>query len=188
MALESMTVAFKKARHRFGGDKERARQAMYKDSINFLKSEYIAEANIDKEKFQRAMKFEHVLASPMAMRFLPKSLVKAKNTLEKEIELFCKETKPDAEKVNKIKRTPNMLTPSMLTPELTIKAPISKIKDLFREKGIISHKGRPGHVSYLTARTDEEIVRYMGNIARFYLNYYRCVDNFHEVLKLTFYF
>nr|BDC46330.1 maturase-related protein [Nageia nagi] len=72
--------------------------------------------------------------------------------------------------------------------ETQIKAPVRKILQRLRDRGIISRRRAwPTHVACLTNVSDEDIVNWFAGVAISLLSHYRCCDNFHQVRTIVDY-
>jgi group II intron reverse transcriptase/maturase len=70
---------------------------------------------------------------------------------------------------------------------IQIKAPVEKIRDKLRERGVISKKGIPLAVRSLTSQDASTIIQWYGHVAHGLLSYYRCCDNSANVKKMVDY-
>nr|YP_004927697.1 hypothetical protein TrlaMp49 [Treubia lacunosa]AEH99744.1 hypothetical protein TrlaMp49 [Treubia lacunosa] len=70
---------------------------------------------------------------------------------------------------------------------IQIYAPLSRILDKLRARGIINAEGRPTSVPVLATQDDVTIMQWYGSVAHGLLSYYRCCDNFSKVKKMVDY-
>jgi hypothetical protein len=70
---------------------------------------------------------------------------------------------------------------------IQIKAPVEKIRNKLRQRGMISKKGRPTSVRGLTSQDASTIIQWYGYVAHGLLSYYRCCDNSASVKKMVDY-
>jgi len=71
---------------------------------------------------------------------------------------------------------------------IQIKAPVRKILQRLRDRGIISRRRPwPTHVACLTNVSDEDIVNWFAGVAISLLSHYRCCDNFYQVRTIVDY-
>lgn len=70
---------------------------------------------------------------------------------------------------------------------IQIYAPLSRILDKLRARGIINAEGRPTSVPVLATQDDVTITQWYGSVAHGFLSYYRCCDNLYKVKKVVDY-
>ncbi|PTQ26172.1 hypothetical protein MARPO_YA0038, partial [Marchantia polymorpha] len=66
---------------------------------------------------------------------------------------------------------------------IQIYAPLSRILDKLRARGIINVEERPTSVPLLATQDDVTITQWYGSVAHGILSYYRCCDNFYKFKK-----
>nr|QXE43694.1 maturase-related protein [Araucaria cunninghamii] len=72
--------------------------------------------------------------------------------------------------------------------ETRVKAPVRKILQRLRDRGIISRRRAwPTHVACLTNVSDEDIINWFAGVAISLLSHYRCCDNFYQVRTIVDY-
>lgn len=84
--------------------------------------------------------------------------------------------------------TGNRISIKKVDLPLQLYAPVKKIQERLKHRGMIGPKGRPIAVLAIQNESDEKIVRWFASIARGILNYYQCTDNFFRVKGLVNYF
>ncbi len=70
---------------------------------------------------------------------------------------------------------------------IQIYAPLSRILDKLRARGIINAEGRPTSVPVLATQDDVTITQWYGSVAHGFLSYYRCCDNFYKIKRVVDY-
>nr|BDC46292.1 maturase-related protein [Sciadopitys verticillata] len=80
------------------------------------------------------------------------------------------------------------LTAGQESSKTQIKAPVRKILQRLRDRGLISRRRAwPTHVACLTNVSDEDIVNWFAGVAISLLSHYRCCDNLYQVRTIVDY-
>ena len=70
---------------------------------------------------------------------------------------------------------------------IQIYAPTDKIKQCLKDKCVISKKGKPIAFNYMTGESDKTIIEWYASLARSFISYYSCADNFYKVKSIINY-
>ncbi|CAM6096943.1 unnamed protein product [Calypogeia fissa] len=109
-------------------------------------------------------------------------VVSVHELLYPESEVKRKETGPGPERNAK-----DVPTNQRRAFRIQIYAPLSRILDKLRARGIINVEGRPTSVPVLATQDDVTITQWYGSVAHGFLSYYRCCDNFYKIKRVVDY-
>jgi group II intron reverse transcriptase/maturase len=70
---------------------------------------------------------------------------------------------------------------------IQIYAPTARIKQRLKNRGIISKKGKPLAFNPIIRESDKTIISWYASLARGFLTYYSCADNFYKVKSIINY-
>lgn len=70
---------------------------------------------------------------------------------------------------------------------IQIYAPTDNIKQRLKNRGIISKEGKPLASNSIVREPDKIIISWYASLARGFLLYYACVDNFYKVKNIINY-
>ena len=70
---------------------------------------------------------------------------------------------------------------------IQIYAPTDRIKQRLKDRGIISRKGKPLAFNPIIRESDKTIISWYASLARGFLTYYSCADNFYKVKSIINY-
>nr|QIQ23010.1 maturase R [Coleochaete scutata] len=144
---------------------------------------------VEGKEWLRGLTKGDILTNPLIRQQLPPELTTSFDDFQQKVAQYLKTTAPHAEK-NKSPSEPNPPSvPPLKRQALRIQlyAPIQKIMDKIRLRGMINEKGRPRSVSALLSQEDTTIIQWYGSVAMGILNYYNCCDNFFKVKNLVDY-
>lgn len=130
---------------------------------------------------QQELRLGDIFTNTATMKELPPSLILKFREFQEEVDKLCAPEQPGSTNV-----TPPTFgkAPQRQPMRVQIRAPILKMRERLRNRGIISDDNRPKSVKPMVTQEVKLIISWYGSVAHGLLNYYRCCDNL-TVVKST---
>ena len=136
---------------------------------------------------QRQLRLGDIFTNTATVKELPLSLVTKFREFQEEVDKLCA---PEQLDIAEPPATPPAFgaAPQRQPMRVQIRAPIPKVWERLRNRGIISERNRPKSVKPMVTQEAKTIISWYGSAARGLLSYYRCCDNLAAVKPIVNYY